>query len=110
MTAGEMIALGSALLALVSLVVQQTRVIAAERRNQQRTTNKLKILYLCQNEGLTEQQIVDAYRRAHPTEAVDLTEIRKTVYDMLCDRTLVFIADSGTYEVVSHSSRKRGKS
>jgi hypothetical protein len=94
---------GALLVAILSLVVQQTRTIFDERRKEKRTANKLKILYLCQNNNLTEEQIMDAYQKANPTESIDRTEIRKTIYEMLYDKTLVFT--EGSYELASFTSR-----
>lgn len=94
---------GALLVAVLSLVAQQTRTLFDERRKEKRTANKLKILYLCQNNNLSEEQIMDAYQKANPTESIDRAEIRKTIYEMLVDKTLVFT--EGSYELASFTSR-----
>jgi len=94
---------GALLVAIVSLAIQQTRRILDERRKERRTANKLKILYLCQDKNLTEEQIADAYQKANPTEPIDKTEVRKAIYEMLYEKTLVFT--EGSYEVTSFVSR-----
>lgn len=94
---------GALLVAILSLIVQQTRTMLDERRKERRTANKLKILYLCQNSNLTEEQIIDAYQKSNPTEPIDRPEIRKTIYEMLYDKTLVFT--EGSYELASFTSR-----
>jgi hypothetical protein len=98
------IAIGAALVSLVAVVVQQFRILQADRRTQRRTANKLKILYLCQSEALTEDQIFRKYREQHPTEGIDEVEIRKTIYEMLCDETLLYSAKGRTYEVRSFTT------
>jgi len=98
------IALGAALVSLGAVVVQQLRILQADRRTQQRTANKLKILYLCQSDALTVEQIFGKYREQHPTESIDEVEIRKTIYEMLCDETLLFSAEPRTYEARSFTT------
>ena len=104
----DWVAICSVLAALITLIVQQWRLARENQKKDNRTENKLKILYLCQTEGLSEAQILDRYKRQHPLDSVDEVEIRKTIYEMLADQTLVFIADTETYEVRSHLSRRAG--
>src|SRR5262245_4244731 len=99
------IALGANFVSLLAVAAQQLRLLQADRRTQTRTANKLKVLYLCQTQALTEEQIVGEYRKQHPTEDIDEVEIRKTIYEMLCDETLLFSADFSTYEARSFTPR-----
>ncbi len=99
----------SVLAALTTLIFQQWRIARDNQKKDRRTANKLKILYLCQTEGLSESLILERYKKQHPLDLVDEVEIRKTIYEMLADQTLVFIADTETYEVRSHLPRKSGK-
>src|SRR5207237_8658309 len=101
----DVVAMSSVLIALGAFAVQQWRVWVELQKKDRRTENKLKILYLCQARGLTEEQIRDEYKRAHPTESVNEVEIRKSIYEMLVDETLVFIGDPKTYEVRAHLPR-----
>jgi hypothetical protein len=99
------IAPGAAFVSLLAVIVQQLRLLQADRRTQTRTANKLKVLYLCQTRGLTEEQIIGEYRKQHPTEDIDEVEIRKTIYEMLCDQTLLFSGDYSAYQARSYTLR-----
>ncbi len=94
MTISGWVQFGVLLIALVTLVVQQTREFKIRRRAERRTENKLKIYYMCQTDtGLTEDEIYKQYTRNHPAENIDSIEIRKTIYEMLVDGTLYYLRD-----------------
>jgi len=94
MTVAGWVQFGALLIALVTLVVQQTREFNIRRRSERRTENKLKVYYMCQTDtGLAEEEICKQYTRNHPAEKIDSIEIRKTIYEMLVDGTLYYLKD-----------------
>ncbi len=94
MTIADWVLFGALLIALVALVVQQTREFNIRRRSELRTENKLKIYYMCQTDtGLSEEEIYKQYTRNHPAEKIDSIEIRKTIYEMLVEGTLCYLKD-----------------
>jgi hypothetical protein len=97
MTAGEMIQFGALLVALISLVWQQTRLFNQRRRQDLRIEMKLRLFYLLQKDDLTEEQIIQKLEKTQPTtEGVRKPEIRKALYEMLSDET-AFFQKNGTY-------------
>jgi len=94
------------LVALISLVIQQYRANKAAASHETRTGNKLTILYLCETRSMTVEEIVGAYKAQNSGHA-DEGEIRKTIYEMLCDETLLFNADSKKYEAKSFYLRSQ---
>ena len=104
MNATGWIALGGVLLALFTLVIQQWQLIRANRRKETRTTSKLAVLNLCQSKSLTVKEIVEECKGDLQLKGVDEAEIRKTIYEMLAEKTLLYIAIRNSYEVPIHSS------
>jgi len=97
MTTAEWVQFGALMVALITLIVQQSREVSIRRRTERRTENKLKVYYMCQTDtGLTEDEICKQYARNNPTEKVDNIEIRKTIYEMLIEGTLYYLKDKAT--------------
>jgi beta-lactamase regulating signal transducer with metallopeptidase domain len=58
---------GALVVALVTLIVQQTRELRIRRRSERRTENKFKVYYMCQTDTeLAEDEICTQYARNHP--------------------------------------------
>ncbi len=84
----DWIATGSLFVALVAFIIQQTRVINASRRSEERTETKLTIYYVLQEGDRTEKKIVEGVRKAKPTRKVSEPEISIALYEMLRDGTI----------------------
>lgn len=94
---GHWIQFGALLVAIISLIVQQTRQLDESQRKERRVASKLKLFYICQDSPLTEDQIIAQFRRNQPTQSIDDVELRKALYEMLTDQTLRF-RTNGTYK------------
>ena len=90
MSTGDMIQFGALLIAIVSLVIQQTRLLHERRRQELRIETKLRLLYILQNGDLGEEHLITEYGKQQPTETVPKAEIRKALYEMLADETVYF--------------------
>ena len=108
MNTPDMIAFIALTITIISLLIQQTRIIIAEKKRETRTANKLKIFYLCQDRMFTEMEILAEYQKANPTEKIDHIEIRKTIYEMLTDETLNYRHD-GTYRAKRYRPKIKNK-
>jgi hypothetical protein len=93
----------AAWIALIALSATELRLIVNHRQHEKRTGNKLAIFKLCQKSSLTEREIIDKLK----TDGVNISanELRKTLYEMLSDETLVFLGDTQAYETRSHFSK-----
>jgi len=97
MTISNLIQAGVLLITLLTLIFNQRQQIQEIRKKEQRTANKLKIFFLCQNEERTQQEIIQHYKGMNLDEKIDEVEIRKTIYEMLVDETLRYRAN-GTFK------------
>ncbi|SHH53237.1 hypothetical protein [Ferrimonas marina] len=88
----DMLQFVAVLLALISLVWQQRRLVLEGDRKEKRVETKLRIFYVLSGASgdLTEDQIIKELERGHPLRDVDRIEIRKSLYEMLKDETIRF--------------------
>lgn len=107
MTTAEMIQFGALLVALISLIWQQTRLFNERRRQELRIEMKLRLFYLLQTDDLTEGQIIEKLEKAQPTtESISKPEIRKALYEMLSDET-AWYQENGTYRAHWRTVKER---
>lgn len=107
MNAGNWIAVGSLLIALVALIIQQTRLINATNRKEKRTETKLRIYYLLQKGDCSEEEIITATKQMEPTKRADEPEIRKALYEMLQDGAVRFTKEN-KYKARRRKPTKKG--
>src|SRR5439155_25741364 len=98
MNTGNWIQLGALLVALVSLIWQQSRVLAEEQRKEKRIETKLRIFYALKERDRNEAEIISEIKHGQPVEETNEVEIRKCLYEMLTDMTIYYQADF-TYRV-----------
>ena len=76
----EWTAFAAAMIAVVSLTIQQWRLLVATRARERRTANKLTVLHLCRDQGKSLAEIITAYKETNPLKQIDDSEIRKTIW------------------------------
>jgi len=107
MSTSEQIQFGTLLVALISLIVQQTRLFNERRRQERRIETKLLLFYLLQDGDLSEGQVITKYMEQQSNRGKhDEPEIRKALYEMLSDETLYYQHD-GTYRAHWRSIKER---
>jgi hypothetical protein len=97
MDVSNFIQFGALLVALVSLIWQQRRLVTEEQRKEKRIETKLRIFYALYPKDLTEQDIIQALERGQPLSETDKAEVRKSLYEMLTDETIRFTKE-GSYK------------
>jgi hypothetical protein len=85
---------GALVVAILSLTFQQYQAAKTAARIDQRTEMKLKLFYLIQEKEMMLDEIISRYQQVIPLkQKVDHVEIRKSLYEMLNDRTVLFTRD-----------------
>lgn len=79
------IQMGSLLVALITLFVQQTRVLKETRSKERRVETKLRIFYILTESDKKEEDILVAFDKQ-----ANVSEIRKSLYEMLADETIYY--------------------
>ncbi len=92
MDINNLIQLGAVLVAIFSLVWQQSRLVREEQLKEKRIDTKLRIFYILTDKArdLKEEEIITALEKGQPLSDVDKNEIRKSLYEMLKDETVRF--------------------
>ncbi len=107
MNIADWIAVGSLLVALVALIIQQTRLTNAATRSEKRIETKLRIYYLLQDGDCLEEDIVKGVEHMEPIKKVNEPEIRKALYEMLKDGTIRFTREN-KYKARRRKPTKKG--
>jgi len=84
----DLIQFGVLLVALIALVYQIANQRKEMKDQEERITNKLKIFFLCQDNSLTEHEIIQHFKNINPGGKLDEIEVKKSIYEMLKDGTL----------------------
>ncbi|HEU4459232.1 MAG TPA: hypothetical protein VFR90_08935 [Methylibium sp.] len=98
--AGLAISLGGLVISLVKLAQEQRKANElkqvendAKARSERRTEYKLRIYQLLIDDRLTFDELVSRFREHTPTTEIDQLELRKCIYEMLVEGTLVTFED-----------------
>jgi hypothetical protein len=88
------IQLGSVLVALIALIVQQNRLVKEARSKEKRIETKLRIFYILSRKDRSQGEIIDEFKQQGPTaKSIDEAEIRKSLYEMMADETIYYQRD-----------------
>jgi hypothetical protein len=99
-TAVDWITLAGVIVALCALILQQREIISAQNRQEERLANKLRIYYFCV-EPRSEDDIMRHFSSGDPLNTINSPEIRKSLYEMLAEQTLVFSVGTRQYQTRS---------
>lgn len=87
-TTADLIQFGVLLVTLLALVYQVANQRKETQMLEERTANKLKIFFLCQDTARSEKEIIEHFKNMRFGTAIDEAEIKKSIYEMLKDGTL----------------------